>query len=332
MLNLKFSGQFGCGYARVGSRRDGGLYDGGRILTDPATPMTRDPQLDPQSPRPDSQSPRKVLIVGADLLVAKRVSEVLPTWELTQATDNKAALALVENSCFELVITGEDTTGSEDVVLLQKIRLLRPHTRLIVLTDESTPADVIAAIRGRAFSYFSKPYSESSFVEMLHLATETPVWDEGIEVLSATETWIRLVARCDMGTANRLLQFIHEVVDLPEEEAEKVGVAFREILLNAMEHGGKFDPTQHVEISYVRARHMVMCRIKDPGEGFSPEDDPNMVSSNPPDDPVRHLKLREAEGIRPGGYGVLLASKLVDELIYGEKGNDVLLIKYVEQS
>jgi hypothetical protein len=33
--------------------------------------------------------------------------------------------------------------------------------------------------------------------------------------------------------------------------------------------------------------------------------------------------------LRPGGYGVLLARHFVDELIYGEKGNDVLLIKYL---
>ena len=44
---------------------------------------------------------------------------------------------------------------------------------------------------------------------------------------------------------------------------------------------------------------------------------------------MRHLKHRKAQGMRPGGYGILLAKNLVDELFYGEKGNDVLLIKYI---
>ena len=35
-------------------------------------------------------------------------------------------------------------------------------------------------------------------------------------------------------------------------------------------------------------------------------------------------------GIRPGGFGVLLTKKLVDDLIYSEQGNDVLLIKYLD--
>ena len=53
--------------------------------------------------------------------------------------------------------------------------------RLIIITSQSTPADVIAAMRERAFSYFSEPYSMPAFEQMLLLATTGPVWDEGIE-------------------------------------------------------------------------------------------------------------------------------------------------------
>jgi hypothetical protein len=33
--------------------------------------------------------------------------------------------------------------------------------------------------------------------------------------------------------------------------------------------------------------------------------------------------------MRPGGFGVLLAQQLVDEMIFNEFGNEVLLIKHV---
>ncbi len=114
-------------------------------------------------------------------------------------------------------------------------------------------------------------------------------------------------------------------------EGNAVGTAFREMLLNAMEYGGKFQPNQYVEISYVRAKHMVMCRVKDPGEGFSLDEIGHAAIANPDEDPIRHVVQREAKGLRPGGYGVLLAQKLVDELIYNEKGNEVLLVKYVDR-
>src|SRR6185437_13867984 len=37
----------------------------------------------------------------------------------------------------------------------------------------------------------------------------------------------------------------------------------------------------------------------------------------------------EDHGIRAGGYGILLAKSQVDELIYNQAGNEVLLVKYV---
>jgi anti-sigma regulatory factor (Ser/Thr protein kinase) len=200
---------------------------------------------------------------------------------------------------------------------------------LIIIAEKSTPADVIAAIRAQAFSYFTKPLSTQVLEEVLQLAMESPAWDEAIEMLSGTDAWIRLSVRCDISTANRLQQFVREFLDLPEVDEDKVATASREMLMNAMEHGGKFNPDRRIEIAYLRARHVVLIRIKDPGEGFSLKENLDTAANNPPDDPLRHQKHREAQGIRPGGYGILLAKNLVDELFYGEKGNDVLLIKYI---
>ncbi len=270
-------------------------------------------------------------MVGPEPDFAATVANILPDWKIELARDNVAALALIGTRGFDLVLTGENTSGKADVELLRRIRMVRPHTRLIVLTNESTPADVIAAMRERAFSYFSKPLSWSSFAEMVRHAAEGPCWDDGIEVLSATPSWIRLAVRCDVKTADRLLQFFHEIADLPEPEKSDVAAAFREMVLNAIEHGGRFDPNQWVEVSYLKARHMVMCRVKDPGEGFSLDEIRHAAIANPSDDPLRHLSYRDAQGLRPGGFGVLLTKSLVDEVIYSEKGNEVLLVKYADR-
>jgi hypothetical protein len=58
---------------------------------------------------------------------------------------------------------------------------------------------------------------------------------------------------------NRLVQFLRGVKDtsIPEADREAVIAAFREILLNAMEHGGHFDPRHYVEVSFVRASPIV---------------------------------------------------------------------------
>jgi len=167
---------------------------------------------------------------------------------------------------------------------------------------------------------------------MLRLAAEQECWDDGIEIINANPEWIQIAARCDKRTADRLQQFFREIIDLPESERDAVAYAFSEMLMNAVEHGGKLDPTKYVEISYVRARHAVMCRIKDPGEGFSLEELQHAAIANPPEDPLRHHAYRDANGLRSGGFGMLITLNLVDELIYSAQRNDVLLIKYLDRA
>jgi anti-sigma regulatory factor (Ser/Thr protein kinase)/ActR/RegA family two-component response regulator len=274
---------------------------------------------------------RVALLVGEDAQVEEQLRAIFEggLWTLQHATNNTTALALAQNKNFDLIVTGEKTSGREDIELLRKLRRIRPHTRLIILTDESTPSDVITSMREHAFSYFSKPFSPGSLKVMVKLAIEDPCWDDGIDVVSATPEWIRLRVRCDLETADRVLQFFEEMADLPKPERGAVAVAFREMLTNAIEHGGHFDPRKEVEISYVRARRMVSCRISDPGEGFTLDEIPHAAIANPKDEPLRHLEYRSAQGMRPGGFGVLLAQRLVDELVYNEQGNEVMLVKYL---
>ena len=253
-------------------------------------------------------------------------------WNIRSAKDNQEALTLSQAHLFDLIITGERTSSQQDIELLRRLRIVRPHIRLIILTDEFTTGDVLNSIRERAFSYFARPFSSDRLAEIVRLAMTTPLWDDGLEILSATANWVRLAVRCDLVTAERLIHFYRETSDLPEVETEQVAMAFREILLNAMEHGGKFDPSQHVEVSYVRTSRTVLCKVKDPGTGFSLEELKHAALTNPPEEPFRHVVEREVAGMRPGGFGILMAKGLVDDLLYNQQGNEVLLIKYLKNT
>jgi anti-sigma regulatory factor (Ser/Thr protein kinase)/CheY-like chemotaxis protein len=276
---------------------------------------------------------RDALVVDANQDLRDLLTGILKpgVWAIRYVPTNREALLATKGKAFELIITSEKTSGREDLELLREIRSARPHTRLIILADASTPDDVVTAMREHAFSFFSKPYSLERLSEMIQMATAAPCWDDGIELRSSTPEWILLDVRCQLRTADRLLQFMKELADLPEKEREEVGMAFREILLNAMEHGGKFDPQTHVQVEYVRARRMISCRISDPGPGFTLDEIPHAAVANPPGDPIHHAKVRDDLGLRPGGLGILLAQHLLDQVIYGQKGNEVLLIKYLDK-
>jgi hypothetical protein len=50
---------------------------------------------------------------------------------------------------------------------------------------------------------------------------------------------------------------------------------------------------------------------------------------NPEGSPIRHAEVRAEQGKRPGGFGILLTRNLVDELLYSERGNEVIFVKYL---
>jgi len=279
----------------------------------------------------DSTPQKTALVVASGGDIDELLTSVLALegWNIHRAVDNQDALSLARTKPFDLIITGRKTRGPEDLELLRLVRGARPHLRLIILTDEWTPGDIIAAMRQGAFSYFSAPFEPFALAEMVRAAMAEPCWDDGIEILSATPAWVRLTARCDLLTANRLVQFLQGVGGIPEADKDQIISAFREILINAMEHGAHFDSSQHVEISFVRSRRAITCRVRDPGQGFSLEDLRHAANGTSLEDLIDTVAVRQEKGLRPGGFGMLMAKKLVDEVIYDEKGNDVLLIKYL---
>jgi len=274
---------------------------------------------------------RNALYLGNDLRLDALLTSVLKSesWNLQHAPGNASALQLVETRRYDLIVACEETAGRENVALLKKIRSLCSHTRVIILSSKNTTTDVIAAIREHAFSYFSQPVPPDALQRMIRLAITKTDWDDGIEALSVSQQGIRFRVRCDFESVDRLVQFLREIDDLPDPERTQLATASHELLYNAVEYGGELDPTNHVEIEYLRFPDRVTCRITDPGPGFRFDKIPHAAIANPADDPTHHIQVRQQQGMRPGGYGILVARQLVDELVYGRDGREVLIVKYM---
>jgi anti-sigma regulatory factor (Ser/Thr protein kinase) len=108
-----------------------------------------------------------------------------------------------------------------------------------------------------------------------------------------------------------------------------VGAAIRELLMNAVEHGGHSNPRKRARVSLVRTARSLIAHIHDPGSGFSLDFLPHAAISNPSDSPIRHVEVRVEAGKRPGGFGILMTRNMVDDLLYNERGNAVLFVKYL---
>jgi anti-sigma regulatory factor (Ser/Thr protein kinase)/ActR/RegA family two-component response regulator len=246
-----------------------------------------------------------------------------------KAAGSADALRRLRRRSFGVAITSAATSVEEDLALVEEMRLLRPSLRTIVLAPRTTAEDVIAALRAQVFACFGAPFDIEEVAGMARLALERTDWKNGIELRSSHRDWISLRVDCQLLTAERLVAFLGELpTDIPGEEREGLMLAFREIVLNAMEHGAGFDPEKTLDISAVRTARAIVYYVRDPGPGFRLDAIPHAAVSNPPDNPIAHSLERIEQGLRPGGFGILLARKIVDELIYNEAGNEVLLIKH----
>jgi CheY-like chemotaxis protein/anti-sigma regulatory factor (Ser/Thr protein kinase) len=250
---------------------------------------------------------------------------------VTTVPDGRAALKQLRAKKYDLVLTDIWMPHVNGLELLARLRTEPVHPRVVVMTSDDTPETLLRAVREQAYQYVRKPVESKALVELLRDALAAKPSSPPIEVLSARPNWVELLVPCELEVAARITNFLkHLKSDVPAEVRERVGQAFRELLTNAIEWGGKLDPNQKVRISYLRARRMLLYRIADPGTGFCFEGLKHAALENPPEVPWQHIEERQQKGLRPGGFGLLMVRAIADELLYNEAQNEVVLVKYLD--
>jgi anti-sigma regulatory factor (Ser/Thr protein kinase) len=150
------------------------------------------------------------------------------------------------------------------------------------------------------------------------------------QVKSNRPGWITLAVSPTPASKQVVSQcFRPHLQGLPEDLIENLLLAADELVANAMEHGCGLDPERCFDVSLIRTERLVLIYVRDDGQGFSIGHAKHAAVNNPPDNPLRHTQLRSEMGLRPGGFGIMLAKQVADELIYNEHGNAVMLLKYL---
>ena len=273
----------------------------------------------------------RILFVGSDpaLLAELRRLQEVPDFEVEVAAGGVDAVRRVRRRRIDLVVTSPGSSIEEDLALIAELREARPGLREIILAPSATPEDVIAVLRANVFACFTAPFDWPEIASIIRVSLSEHDWRRSIELLSATPGWISLRVSSQLPTAERVVQFMRELAgDQPGDRRDDLIFAFREMLLNAMEHGAGFDPDKVIDVSAVRTDRAIVYHFRDPGPGFRPTRLPQAAASSTFQDVEASVVFREEAGLRPGGFGMLLVRNLVDEVIYNESGNQVILVKY----
>ncbi len=276
---------------------------------------------------------QRVLAIRPDPVLAATLGSTLDPLRcaLECSTGNVEALQCVRTHAVDVVITDGAAAVPESLALATELVALRPSVRVIVLAPDATHEHVVDAIKAHVFACFTPPFDYDEVASMVTTALNAEMWRDGIQVISGLDHWLTLRVSCHLLTADRLVRFITEwQPETIRADGDLLMAAFREMLLNAMEHGAGFGSGNVIEVTAARTARAIVYHFKDPGGGFDRDDLQHATASPDPEAVVAAAFARAEKGLRPGGFGMLIARQVADELVYNERGNEVLLIKHLD--
>jgi DNA-binding response OmpR family regulator len=268
-----------------------------------------------------------VLIIEDDMEHAQEAAAMIRRlgWRCQVNKTGASGLDAAGRSRPDLVLLDMDLYDVDGFEVCRKLRA-DPRTSTIPVIMVTSLDD--SGYRRRGFrvganGYLTKPYAVEELAGVVRAARS---WRDGLEQRRVRH---EVALELDSHTAYLLDvdNFFAELcrqTPLSHEQVIHLRQAFLEIGQNAIEWGNQMRPDKAVRVLFRAYQDRVEVVVRDEGAGFDPEHLPHAASS---DDPLAHIDVRERLGLREGGFGLLIARGLVDELRQSERGNVITLIK-----
>jgi len=249
-------------------------------------------------------------------------------YEVRAFGDAESALAAGREERPEVLVADLRLPGMDGAALYRALSGRGVRAGCVIVTAYATEQVVVRLLEEGVSSVLAKPFGKEALLEAVlearRAARRLRTAGDRLEVAHPFRGWVEITSPSRQEYLRRLEQFADLLYgqDLSDEEKEDIKVAVSEITSNAMEWGNRGDPERRVKVSYCLFPSELVLKIEDEGEGFRPEEVPD-----PTDDPLRAVLERSRSGKRAGGYGLHIVRHIMDEVLYNEKGNVVLLSK-----
>jgi len=265
-------------------------------------------------------------------------------FEVVVAGDGLAALASMREKRPDLVVTDLQMPRMDGLALVEAIRDESPAVPVILITAHGSEEIAARALRSGAASYVPKRYLDRDLVQVVKeiLAMTAPDPEQERIIAHLEETRLRFALQNDGSLVapliRRLEAAVREMGLCGEADLIRLGVALREAVVNAIDHGnleldselrqdderiyralgnGRREQSPYRErrvwIDVGVMRDEARFTIRDEGPGFDPSTLPD------PTDPANLCRI--------GGRGLLLVRTLMDDVRFNARGNEITLVK-----
>ena len=272
--------------------------------------------------------PVRILIVDSNEKMLEEFRGCLtdPEYETTISTSFGDAAEKISSERYDVIICEIELDGGTGFDLLAKARDLKPEARFVMTTSNHKLNYVLRALKLGACDYLKKPVSECDLQHAVKESYNDKEIMEKVDIQIGEAGWVELQMPSSENTMHRLDKFFRLMYDgdVPPETLEDIGLCFREVVRNAIEWGHKFDIKKRVKISHMLFQDEFVFKIEDNGQGY---DISAMLEGH--DDLVQMEDERESSGKRPGGLGMTMVKGLMDQVIYNQRGNMIILSKKI---
>lgn len=252
----------------------------------------------------------------------------VPGWDVFYLPCHENVASMAVEFKPDCLLVDETVREVDSFEICKKVRDLSSSNDLpiiMVLSDNSTIEDVDVLRLG----IDSVIPSNVDVKEFKNVLEDKLVLKKSMKKNEYVDDWVEFEIDNDI----RFVKEIHALVEklilrskLSPTQIFKLEYSFKEMLQNAWEHGNRKDTNKKIRISYVLFDDRLVIKITDEGSGFiiNKVEDPTI-------DPVGAMQRRQKEGKRAGGWGIASVRKLMDELMFSELGNIVLMVKYLNK-
>ena len=271
----------------------------------------------------------RALIVEDEIELAELFTEILRRRGLdaTVLHEGGPAPAWMRDNQPDLVLLDLMLPDKSGYAVCEEVKLDRKTNLIpiVMVTARSAHQDMVRGLAVGANEYVTKPFTLDQLNDAIDRAL---AWRDDLCRCGAMgEIHFELKSEaCFLEELNHMLSSLFLYSGLPGDSIRQLTTAIREMGMNAIEWGHRKQGDLLVNITYRIDKDRVVIVIRDSGPGFNPDAVPHAAD---PEDPAKHMEVRDSLGLRVGGFGILMARGLVDELQYNQTGNEVRLVKYV---
>jgi DNA-binding NtrC family response regulator len=116
----------------------------------------------------------KVLLVDDEVGFTASMKRVLSSrgFDVKEARDGLAALSIIANEHFDVIVLDIKMPGMDGTQVLSKISDFSPDTRVILLTGHYSSSEEENSLKKGAYAYLLKPYPILGLVDILSAAAQ----------------------------------------------------------------------------------------------------------------------------------------------------------------